>query len=108
MTVTDLHDAATAPTGPSELQSFYVALREAFSVASDGLVGMLEERHQEHRALTRRIRELLQIAEDAEDAVFVALHQARGGVDGVEPDLAVESEHWQNGAVRFSWEEPAL
>jgi hypothetical protein len=29
-------------------------------------------------------------------------------VDGVEPDLAVESEHWQNGEVRLSWQEPRL
>lgn len=25
-------------------------------------------------------------------------------VDGKEPDLTIETEHWQGGRVRFSWE----
>jgi hypothetical protein len=29
-------------------------------------------------------------------------------VDGLEPDLATETDHWQGGQVRLSWQEPAL
>jgi hypothetical protein len=29
-------------------------------------------------------------------------------VDGHPPDTTTETEHWQNGEVRFSWQEPAL
>lgn len=29
-------------------------------------------------------------------------------VGGEIPDLETETEHWQDGDVRFSWEEPAL
>lgn len=29
-------------------------------------------------------------------------------VDGVEPDLTIESDHWQGGEVRLSWQEPVL
>lgn len=29
-------------------------------------------------------------------------------IDGREPDLDTETEHWQGGQVRLSWQEPVL
>lgn len=69
----------TGATTVPELHGFYGELHGLVSGTSDELVATLEARLQEHRVLTRRARHLLRVAEEAEDAIFVALTGVRDG-----------------------------
>ncbi len=71
--------------GVPDLQGFYTALHDVFSQLDQDASAALDAALQEHRALTRQIRELLRASEEAEDALFVALSQARGS--SAEPPL---------------------